>query len=1148
MSSESNLTSQRADFWALLVGIDDYQAVPKLRGCVNDIKAMHDFLIRHLLVPEEHILSLTTDEPEKLPTRDRIIRAFQDFLINNPQIKYGDQILFHFSGHGSQLKDTTGLEPDGYNETLVAQDSRNGQVWDIPDKTIAALLDQLVANKGANITVILDSCHSGSGTRKVPSDGAALIRQLPPDDRLPPPDLDSDILGATPRRQAGPSGWASQDIPYTLLAACRDKEEASEHLVIEPATSQSLWHGAMTYFSIEAMRQMPPGTSYTQIHERVAVKVITQYPTQMPQCEGRREREVFGNSHIQRDPFILVKHIKGQITLEAGLIHQIQPGTQLALYPDTVLTRDKLPSSLATIEIESVSPTTAQVRVLEAVGEIPELSRGLVTEVVYTGQVQTVALHAAITDERQEALPEAHVEANQAAIARLRQYLEANPSPYLSLQSDPNQPTKLRVEVAAGKFGIYNAKGELLVLPEDMRGGTDVAAIVHSLESISRYQAIMDLSNREAGSQLVGQIEVKLRHLVDGQANELPASAFSEGGELSLSFDPNHQDNNYYVVDITNHSTRDVYPYVFTLNPDYSIVILYPRQGEQNAIAPGRTFSIGLDQGQQPLEIYLPDGWDSSRDYLKTIITTAPADFTILEQEGLNVPPRRGAVARQIQSPLDQLIDAAVSGARTRFGRRAQTLAGEDWTTVEFSYTVVRRYHTVALSKADHSVSLGDGLTLEKPAGFTGNITVTTWDQTKRGVDGDADLAPPPSLYHHPDFEPIGRVGTRGVGTNSLVLALEVDENSRQLITRDTPLRLKLPPTPGEEVADILPIVFDGEDYLPIGYGVENAGAVEIITLPESKTPARRGLARTLRLFVYKKMGRYTQLTGLRYAKRTDGQYEYAPIQRDQFKPGNKGALLVHGFNSDTGWMLKTVAPFLYQEVLSYDHILTWDYETLGTTIERIGEDLATALKQLCGFKAEDEMTLHVYAHSMGSVVSRCMIELFGGHEFVDGSVIAGPPNRGTTLATSGRGAVYLLTLLLNEYSVVPPVGVLNWSLKQMYDQTVGPADLMVDSDLLRRLNSLEKPDNVRYLVLAGKNILDEAKRNRLSRLAHKILDTSLEALFGEDHDLVIGLSSLRGVRSETYPDLRIEELSCNHFAYYDLPQARQIIKEWINR
>jgi pimeloyl-ACP methyl ester carboxylesterase len=256
---------------------------------------------------------------------------------------------------------------------------------------------------------------------------------------------------------------------------------------------------------------------------------------------------------------------------------------------------------------------------------------------------------------------------------------------------------------------------------------------------------------------------------------------------------------------------------------------------------------------------------------------------------------------------------------------------------------------------------------------------------------------------------------------------------------------------------------------------------------------------------------------------------------------------MIHGFNSDTGWMLKTVSPFLQDEVLPYDYILTWDYETLGTTSKRTGEDLAIALKQQCGFGSDDGLTLHIYAHSMGSIVSRTMIEMYGGHEFVDRLVIAGPPNQGTTLATLGRGSVYLLTLLLNQYEAVPPVGLLNLGLKQMYEASVGPADLVKDSDLLRRLNALEKPDNVPYLVLAGTNVQEEAERNRLNRIAHKILDTSLDTLFGEDHDLVIGLSSLRGVRGETYPNLTIKELPCNHFDYYSLPQARQIIKEWIN-
>ena len=224
MQTEQSHGSSGSSLWALLVGIDGYKAVNRLNGCVNDVEAMRTFLINQR-IPEDHILVLTDQQA----SRAAILRTFEEFLINNPAIAFNDQILFHYSGHGSQMPDTTGVEPDGYNETIVPYDSRTQGIYDIPDKVLASLLARLATMKGTNITVILDSCHSGSGTRNIALQGATCVRQIPADDRIPPADLDADLLTGITARGVGPSGWAKTDTPYVLLAGCRDREFSNEY-------------------------------------------------------------------------------------------------------------------------------------------------------------------------------------------------------------------------------------------------------------------------------------------------------------------------------------------------------------------------------------------------------------------------------------------------------------------------------------------------------------------------------------------------------------------------------------------------------------------------------------------------------------------------------------------------------------------------------------------------------------------------------------------------------------------------------------------------------------------------------------------------------------------------------------------------------
>ena len=280
------------------------------------------------------------------------------------------------------------------------------------------------------------------------------------------------------------------------------------------------------------------------------------------------------------------------------------------------------------------------------------------------------------------------------------------------------------------------------------------------------------------------------------------------------------------------NSELAIYPHVFTLSPDYSIQRLYPHIGQQEAIRPGSTFSIPT-----PLQFYLPAGWDASHDYLKTFVTTASTDLQLLEQPGLTVPPparkeTRGGAAK---SHLSQLLDAVAYGAGTRFAAPAAITPEEDWAMAELPITTVRAFGAITLDAPAGNISLGDGLTLTKPAGFQGQVTVTTCGQATRGADGDPTLKPPPGLERFPDlFQPVGRTGTRSIGSTGLVVAFDIDEASRLSITPDNPLRLSVPVAPGEEVTDLLAVANDGEDYLLVGYA-DGPDMLKIVNLHQPR-------------------------------------------------------------------------------------------------------------------------------------------------------------------------------------------------------------------------------------------------------------------------------------------------------------------------
>ncbi|MEM8637684.1 MAG: caspase family protein [Cyanobacteria bacterium P01_G01_bin.54] len=151
---------------ALLVGINDYADAP-LGGCVNDVILQRQLLIHRFGFNPKDILLLT----DGAATRQGLLDAFETHLIE--QAKPGDVVVFHYSGHGSQVLDPNPIFTDelgnGLNGTFVPQDATlpenyllGGEVNDIMGHTLFLLMSAIQTEQ---FTAVLDSCFSGSATR-----------------------------------------------------------------------------------------------------------------------------------------------------------------------------------------------------------------------------------------------------------------------------------------------------------------------------------------------------------------------------------------------------------------------------------------------------------------------------------------------------------------------------------------------------------------------------------------------------------------------------------------------------------------------------------------------------------------------------------------------------------------------------------------------------------------------------------------------------------------------------------------------------------------------------------------------------------------------------------------------------------------------
>lgn len=261
--------SQAPPLQVLIVGIDKWLwgDMPPLKGAVNDAKLMKRVLQDSFAVPDKNITTLINEDA----TRENIINAFRTRLIDRAKawIDSGTDdpspaFVFLYAGHGSRCTDPTGTQPDGKDETIVPYDSRVGDVYDIKDWEIAGWLNELTSYTD-NVTVIMDCCHSGSGTRS------------------------------------------------------RDEENQRTDV-------KRYKQGAFTWYLAKELSNLLPGQqiTYYDLFERTRLRVNRKYRTQMPQCEGDRDRVLFGGARVTRNPLVTITQTgKNGIWIDAGAIHGV---------------------------------------------------------------------------------------------------------------------------------------------------------------------------------------------------------------------------------------------------------------------------------------------------------------------------------------------------------------------------------------------------------------------------------------------------------------------------------------------------------------------------------------------------------------------------------------------------------------------------------------------------------------------------------------------------------------------------------------------------------------------------------------------------------------------------------------------------------
>ncbi len=261
---------------AFLVGINQYMMPgANLRGCVNDIQDAQTKMLKPLGFKDINVIT------DKQATRANILAGLNN-LVKSAQP--GDFLYFHYSGHGAQVDDTNGDEPDGQDEILCPTDLRtSGGTFQnaIVDDEIQSILGQL--KPGVGLLFVSDSCNSGTVDKFTQGVGASTQpRSFPMAAHLQnstPMLVNKSLMNTYQNRVRGGS--------YVLISGCQDDQTSADAYI------NGRYNGALTFYLLDTFTKGGVNQNYGTWHKNTVSAIAANGYDQRPNLVGNASAKIF---------------------------------------------------------------------------------------------------------------------------------------------------------------------------------------------------------------------------------------------------------------------------------------------------------------------------------------------------------------------------------------------------------------------------------------------------------------------------------------------------------------------------------------------------------------------------------------------------------------------------------------------------------------------------------------------------------------------------------------------------------------------------------------------------------------------------------------------------------------------------------------
>lgn len=651
---------------ALLIGVQYQEERLKLNTSA-DVDAMQKTLEGERYgFPTANILVRNT---EAETTREGLLRSFGD-LVNATQ--EGDIVYVHYSGHGDQVPDKDGDEPDGYDETLVPADLSPSGDNQILDEEVGAFIDKLMAKKPASVTLIFDCCHSGTISR------GPKVRRIPNDFwKGERPQL---AIRARGQERSGGMVAPGRTTRLVMMSAARSDQPAFE-------TVQGDAMGSFTYGMVKALTspEVGPKTTARELFERACQHVKEQNKLQVPMIEGQLDMEFLGGDVRPSEPYLPLLIRQGSLYAPAGSFQGLTEGSEVEIH--------KAGTSSPTPETKIASATVGTPSTFESPLTLASEDNGKMGELRQSAGLRIFETRRAAPDNGMKV-----------AVAESLQTVTAWTGVEGSIKSLPivtsldyvasdgrampqgDYTVLIEPSASAGKVRMMRKDGTPLPMPEvDLASPESARTLQAALNQEARWQFLYAMRNT---AQNTG-VKVSFRLIpveVENDPDFPEAKRFvrdqtladAEGGEVAL------KSGEFFRVEVKNTGSQDAYLNILSLNPTGGVDLVFPYDEDAQANAAFAPCSAvdADDPTKGWVKLENPDGSGHRR----------PIVWQLSDDEGLEVfkllatldrvrvepflTPQTARGARSNGSFLEEFLKASTLGQRTN---RVTRGAVKDW-------------------------------------------------------------------------------------------------------------------------------------------------------------------------------------------------------------------------------------------------------------------------------------------------------------------------------------------------------------------------------------------------------------------------------------------------------------------------------------